>query len=185
MAKSLKGGQYERTICGILSRWLTAGERDDCFWRTANSGGRATSRKKRGKKTAGHDGDICATDDAAVPFLKLFAVEIKRGYSKTTVMDTVDRHDRMALQEWMSWVHQVVAVQERSDSLSWLLIHRRDQREALVFYPTGPVKILLERPCPSATFLLDIHGEMEKVNCCKLTDFLDGLDPADIPRMIA
>ena len=57
-----KGSVFEREICKELSLWITSGERDDIFWRTAGSGGRATMRKKSGKTTANQEGDVCATD---------------------------------------------------------------------------------------------------------------------------
>lgn len=37
-----KGSQFEREVCKRLSFWITHGKREDCFWRSAMSGGRAT-----------------------------------------------------------------------------------------------------------------------------------------------
>jgi hypothetical protein len=51
-----KGSSFEREICVALSLWLTAGKREDCFWRSAMSGGRATVRKGAVRQA----GDICA-----------------------------------------------------------------------------------------------------------------------------
>lgn len=72
-----KGAQFERRICVQLSRWLTKGEREDCFWRSAMSGGRATVRFKKGKSTHAATGDLTATSQEAHAFLSKFVVECK------------------------------------------------------------------------------------------------------------
>ncbi len=46
----VKGGAYERYICKLLSLWVTNGKREDCFWRSAMSGGRATVQNRKGKR---------------------------------------------------------------------------------------------------------------------------------------
>ncbi len=51
-----KGSSFERSVCIELSKWLTHGEKIDCLWRSAMSGGRATISK--GKVRQG--GDITA-----------------------------------------------------------------------------------------------------------------------------
>ena len=40
-----KGSGFERDVCVALSKWITNGERIDCLWRSAMSGGRATVSK--------------------------------------------------------------------------------------------------------------------------------------------
>lgn len=74
-----KGAQFEREICVLLSRWLSNGERDDLFWRSAMSGGRATvSAKKDGQKVLAMQlGDISSIDRSSHPFIEAFAVECK------------------------------------------------------------------------------------------------------------
>ena len=56
-----KGSHFERVICKQLSLWVSGGEREDLFWRSAMSGGRATVGKRKGKDHAAHAGDISAT----------------------------------------------------------------------------------------------------------------------------
>ena len=72
MAKASKGSAFEREISKSLSLWYTEGERDDIFWRSSQSGGRATTRAKKGKKTAASYGDITALDNRGEPFTDLF-----------------------------------------------------------------------------------------------------------------
>jgi hypothetical protein len=72
-----KGGDYERSICKRLSRWLTRGMRDDLFWRSAMSGGRATVRFKQGAKNRTQAGDITAIDPLGERLTSLFLIECK------------------------------------------------------------------------------------------------------------
>src|SRR5882762_8826232 len=54
-----KGSAFERKICKRLSLWVTNGEREDCFWRSAMSGGRATVQHRKGVGNR-QPGDICS-----------------------------------------------------------------------------------------------------------------------------
>ena len=80
-----KGSDFERTICKELSQWWSREEekkeRDDVFWRTAGSGARATVRQKQGKDTSASYGDVTSIDPIGYPFVSLFLLEIKRGYT--------------------------------------------------------------------------------------------------------
>lgn len=51
-----KGSAFEREICTKLSLWITNGEKIDCLWRSAMSGGRATVQKGKVRQA----GDITA-----------------------------------------------------------------------------------------------------------------------------
>ena len=73
------GNAYERQICVILSKWWTDGERDDVFSRSDNSGARATIRKKSGKSTYGHYGDVCVSDPIGSSLIETLTFEIKKG----------------------------------------------------------------------------------------------------------
>ena len=54
-----KGSAFEREVCKKLSLWITDGEMEDCLWRSAISGGRATVAHRKGKVVR-QGGDICA-----------------------------------------------------------------------------------------------------------------------------
>ena len=88
-----KGSEFEREFCKDLSLWWTDQERDDIFWRSSNSGGRATVRAKVGRTTAGQYGDVAAIDFDGLPLLELMTMELKRGYSKNTIQDLVDNKE--------------------------------------------------------------------------------------------
>jgi len=76
---SHKGSAYERKVCVGLSRWISNLTRDDIFWRSAMSGGRATlaQRKGRGSRFEGSTGDITAVDPMGEPLTATFSIEVK------------------------------------------------------------------------------------------------------------
>lgn len=129
----MKGSQFEREVCRDLSRWWTQDEdRDDVFWRSSNSGGRATVRGRRGKKTHGQAGDIAATDPIGGPLLQFITIEAKRGYSSHTIAELLDRPKGAAQQMWEAWIQQAVEAAQRNGSFSWMIIAKRDKRDRIV-----------------------------------------------------
>lgn len=130
---SKKGPQFERDMARALSLWWTSGKRDDVFWRTSQSGGRATQRRKGGRLTFGQSGDTSATDPIGRPLLDLVTIEFKRGYNTQTLMGALDGGKARSV--WEGWVHQARRQAEAAGSPWWLLIHKRDRRRALIFLP--------------------------------------------------
>lgn len=163
-----KGGAYEREICKKLSLWWTGGQRDDVFWRSASSGGRATVRAKRGASTYGQYGDIQAVDPIGVPLMRAVTLELKRGYSKTSFADAIDRRDCIASQTWEQFVEQASSSAAGAKSFSWILIQRRDKREALAFMPKKLYLALRElncfeqKPCPFVLMQVEIKDSKKK-----------------------
>ena len=146
-----KGSEFEREFCKDLSLWWTYGEREDIFWRSSNSGGRATVRAARGKTTSGQYGDVAAIDVSGNPLLELVTIELKRGYSKHTIQDVFDRKPKSAIQQWEKWYEQTVISANNAKSISWLLITRRDQRDSLVYMPSK----FYESLCLSGSFAVE------------------------------
>jgi hypothetical protein len=72
-----KGAAFERDICKQFSLWLSQGERDDLFWRSAMSGGRATIGYKEGKKRNAQAGDITPISQAGARWSDRYAIECK------------------------------------------------------------------------------------------------------------
>lgn len=64
-------------VCGALSRWCSNDLRDDLFWRSAMSGGRATLHSRKGRKNKSQSGDISAVDRAGAPLIEAFFLECK------------------------------------------------------------------------------------------------------------
>lgn len=137
-----KGGEYEREMCKRISLWWTDGGRDDVFWRSSGSGARAKVRGRAGTATYGQHGDVAATDPVGTDLVDAFTIEIKRGYSQYTIQDVVDRPGSAGVQPWEVFFDQAIESHEQAGSVSWLLITRRDRREALVWAPADVFKKL-------------------------------------------
>lgn len=133
-----KGSQYERDLCRRLSDWWSNGKADDWFWRSSNSGGRATVRSRKGKQTFGQYGDIAAVNPKGRSLLRLFTIEVKRGYNKTkcNLSDLLDVPDNGAVQELAKWIKQARRSARQAGSKYWLLIHKKDGRREVVYMPS-------------------------------------------------
>lgn len=181
-----KGGQFEREMCKYLSRWFSDGERDDLFWRSSNSGGRATVRTRKGKTTANQYGDMQATDPAGQPLLDLCTVEMKRGYNKHTLHDVLDRNDRLLDQKWEEWIKQVLREKDEAGRPAWLLITRRDRREALTTMPLFLYKLLnehgarLEQARPHVRAIIQVNDLRVSVFTTTLTEFTACVDHENV-----
>lgn len=178
-----KGHPFERWFCKRLSLWWSGGASDDIFWRTAGSGARATSRRKGGKRTANQEGDLCATDPSGLPLTDLITFELKRGYSARTLHDLLDfQEGKQGAQVINKWVEGVRAKAAECGRPFWAVVHRRDQREALVVLPGGLADRLGPLPPPSAALALP-GGEDGRVCACRLGAFFARFDPDDLRRV--
>lgn len=72
-----KGAGFEREVCTKLSNWLSEGEQDDIFWRSAMSGGRATVKMKAGVKLAAQSSDISPIQAIGEALTTRFSIECK------------------------------------------------------------------------------------------------------------
>jgi len=134
MAKG-KGSSYERSICKKLSLWLSNGQSDDYFWRSSNSGGRATVRNRKGKGTRGHAGDVVGTHPIGERFLDSFTLELKHGYSRYSPFDLIDSMGNLNAHQYRRWIKQARSSQKIAGSRSWMIIHRRNFKKDMVYFP--------------------------------------------------
>lgn len=72
-----KGASFERKICVCLSRWVSRGRREDLFWRSAMSGGRATLGRRKGKDLQWQAGDVCAVHPDGHVLTDYWYIEVK------------------------------------------------------------------------------------------------------------
>ncbi len=140
--KASKGSQFERHVCKQLSMWWSGGERDDIFWRSSQSGGRATQRAKSGKSTYGSYGDIASVDPVGEPLLKLFTIELKRGKSHGTVMELIDSPPSPVQKPFEKTLVQAFQGCVAADSHGWMLICRRDYKIPMVYADTTALRLL-------------------------------------------
>ena len=135
-----KGAKYEREVCRDLSLWVSDNKYDDLYWRSSMSGGRSTVRHKKGKRTIGHGGDICSTSNKGRFLTDLFTIELKKGYNRATLHDLLDKpldskRGKSAKQTYELFLDQAMIASRVSKTPFWMLIHKRDRREALVLVP--------------------------------------------------
>ncbi len=190
--KAGKGSAFERLIATRLSLWWTQDETDgpkeDIFWRTSTSGARATSRHKKKLRTRNQHGDLCAIDPIGQPLLDLVTIEIKRGYNKATVQDLLDATDHAAEQTYTEWFRKSEKSRKAAGSRYWLVIVRRNGREATVFMPELLWNELKgnERypPVPSIIIQAEIGIREETIFGMRLDAFLKLVIPTDIKRVL-
>lgn len=191
MPKGKKGSSFERDICRTISLWWSNGRHDDMFWRSATSGARATTRRKVGKKTRGHNGDIAATDSDGERLMDCITFELKRGYASSTFQDMLDAHDHAAEQVWESWIAQAMEAWSASGSFAWALVVRRDQRQALICIPQflyrelKPLGALQDETKPKV--VMSVPGRKNKkpnlVFITTLKYFLEDVEPCHLLQL--
>ena len=133
--KSGKGSGFEREIAKRLSLWWTEGDRDDVMWRTQNSGGRATIRRKQGKGLAGQHSDLTYTDPIAKPLFDIVLIECKRGYKRWSLLDMVDKGKKAARQTFEEWAVKADVDRGAAGSTWAWIIARRDARQTIIAVP--------------------------------------------------
>lgn len=136
-SKRGKGGAFERRISRELSLWWSDGEHDDLFWRSSQSGGRATTRSKTGRRTIGQYGDIAATCPESSPLTEVITVECKFGYSESfDIQDLIDKPPTARPKTIEIFISQCVRESEEAETPFWILISKRNNREPCVIMPS-------------------------------------------------
>jgi hypothetical protein len=72
-----KGASFEREICRRFSKFVSPGTKDTVFWRSAQSGGRATIMNRRGHTNETQLGDLTCVHEAGLWLTNHFIVECK------------------------------------------------------------------------------------------------------------
>lgn len=159
-----KGSSFEREICKRLSRWWSAGlgglERDDIFWRSSQSGGRATQRAKQGKKTFGSYGDIAAVDPIGAPLLQMFTIELKRGRSHGCPGDLLESASTKKVRPFEKALQQAMEAAGNAGSLGWMLISKRDRKVPMIYLDLEAMRHVnseLESSCPRVRYSLPVN----------------------------
>jgi hypothetical protein len=179
-----KGGEFEREVCKTLSLWWTDCDSDAVFWRTSNSGGRATVRGKGKRKTVNQHGDITFTDPVGMPLLQALTFELKRGYS-CTLQDLIDA-DKPPRTSYAAWIAQAKRSQVAAESLSWAIIHRRDRRVVTITMPEDMFSQLLRASKVDliVPFAMVHSGSGEVLVTVRLQPFLSSIRPAAVREVV-
>lgn len=140
-----KGAEFERYICKQLSLWISHNTRDDLFWRSAASGGRATVAARSGKSMRAQLGDLTAVDGDGVPFTNVFVVEMK--HQKNISLDSYILKNTGPITGW--W-QKVSAEADRHDRIPMLIM--RQNRFPIVVVTTYGGTDYIRNLRPTATF---------------------------------
>ena len=135
-----KGGQFERDVCRQLSLWWSDGTNDDWFWRSSQSGGRATQRAKKGQTTINAAGDIAAQCGEAQVLLDYVTLELKRGYPRISVADLYEKTSG----GFYDFIDQAKRSASLAGSPYWCVIHKRDRRDAVIVLPAAALGLVTD-----------------------------------------
>jgi hypothetical protein len=124
-----------------------------------------TTLAKKGESGKFHHGDICSIDPNGQPLIDFCTIELKIGYPRASIMELLDRPLNCKTEpKYSEWIAKARRQAELSESYGWMLVHRHDRREALVFMPIYMFSTLeLE---PDASFADDL-------GCVRLKAFFD------------
>lgn len=194
MGRAAKGSDFEREICKRLSMWWTDQKRDDVFWRSSQSGGRATQRRKFGKDTYGSEGDVAAVDPIGTPLLEFATIELKRGSSIGCAGDLIDVRDSEAIRPFEAAINQAVEAHHAAKSLGWILLCKRDHRKEMVYIQTKIFSMLAKKiagltdpPIVQFGIFVNCQGTMCETRyfiAMSLVHFLERVKPADIKKCL-
>ncbi len=182
-----KGGSFEREVCKALSLWWTNGKYDDIFRRSATSGGQATVRSKKGKRTTGQYGDIAIAHPEGQSLIDLCTVECKDGYPGQSTCDLIDKaHQKNT--KYGEFFDQCEKEREEADVPYWLLIARRKSKQKMIYMPITLYLQLKKRThikeCfPSIRFSFGNAEEPTTVFGTILSQFFLHVRPKDICKL--
>lgn len=170
-----KGSAFERKISKQLSLWWTKGERDDVFWRSQQSGGRATIRKRAGKTTSNQEGDITAMDVCGEILVRSICIELKRGYPGFSIEDIIMRKAQKPI--LFSFIQQCERELTGTRRYWWLIV-KQDRKEEIILFPAAFRQWLRLHGfiVRRENHLILSNLEFE-ITILRLTDFLNFLDP--------
>jgi hypothetical protein len=132
-----KGSSFERELCKKLSRWWTNGADDNVFWRSSNSGGRATVRGRRTKQEERHVGDIISIDPDSEPFTNTFVIEAKKGYGNCSIIDLVSNPQWSYTTGFSPLLRQAIEQATEAQAMYWMLIHQANRKVGMVHIPSS------------------------------------------------
>ncbi len=174
--KSLKGGQFERTVCKELSLWWTGNEHDDIFWRSSQSGGRATQRAKFGKRTINNSGDIAPTDSSGEPLTNYILFECKTGYKhKVDALKYIDSDGNV--NELHEWWRKASQERGQADKVESMLIIKRYSKQVICVISLKFMGLLENYNGLYPHSIINIKSGLQEIVCVNYIQFFKWLSP--------
>ena len=186
---SKKGTPFEREICKEISLWWSWGQRDDLVWRTATSGGRATSRFETSELDTQYAfGDLAPTHKDIYPLFDFLLFEVKRGYNKTLdVMEEVDFPSHLVkipqIQDWWATAQRDAIRAGRPETI---IVGKRDHRKNYCVISTEFFDLIESQHEESFQDPhITIRNEKIHVVICLFTDWFAYFEPEDLKTITA
>jgi hypothetical protein len=120
-----KGSSFERQICVALSLWMSSGQSEDYYWRSASSGGRSTVAARRGKRLAAQAGDISCIHQSGSALTDQFYLECKT-YRDLNFVGLLKRKGKLA-EFWLETRKQAAFYKKQP-----MLIAKQNQQPIIV-----------------------------------------------------
>ena len=125
-----KGSAFERKVCVDLSHWISGNFRDDLFWRSAMSGGRATVGKKQGINRRTQMGDITAIAGDSI-FARRAAILQERAIIECKCLKTIQL-EKLIYEREGAVVDALRQIEELGDIRAPVVIAKQDRKPALI-----------------------------------------------------
>jgi hypothetical protein len=112
---------------------------------------------------------------------------MKRGYSGSTIFEMLDKPDSAARQFWEKCYSQVRQDQQNAGSLGWMIIHKRDRREATVYFPSSLASQIIPKPMGAPHLRGSVRskgGDLIRTFCMRLDDFQQVVSPKSIRALV-
>ncbi len=175
-----KGASFERKTCVRLSMWISHKTREDLFWRSAMSGGRATLRSRigRGSAVVAQAGDISAIHELGHPFLRLFVVECKF-YKDLKLESMIYGKDGHSKEIW----YKTLKLADANDRAPFI-VSRQNFRDELVWTTEPGLDLLRNAVLPGRELRVHVTYPVHGIHIVHLRDVLVNCDP-DVLSSIA
>lgn len=121
-----KGSSFERDTCKKLSLWVSRRLRDDLFWRSAMSGGRASVKFKGGGRNTTQVGDISAIDPQGARLTDIHVIECKHVKNLDLGFQTIGGYGHL-YKFWATLLREAHRINKRG-----LLIARQNQQPTII-----------------------------------------------------
>jgi hypothetical protein len=133
-----KGGDFEREVSKSLTKWLTGVEKPYKFWRMPGSGGLATIHEECREMS----GDIRSLSPESEFFTRIFSVECKTGYPKTSFWQHFKNLKTFGIKEfWKQACEDALKAEKRP-----MLIYRKKGKQ-IILGLCEPDSVQLEASC--------------------------------------
>lgn len=167
-----KGSGYERTICKMLTKWLTGKEKPYVYWRSPSSGALATITAQNPNLT----GDIISVLPEGNFLTDIFSIEVKAGYPKSSFNKFFkDIKNNELMQFWEQSLKD--CVQSKKEPM---VLYKKDRKEPLIFL-NEHIKNHFPKLEDVNYFVINVCNQ--RICCLNMSEFFTNVSPDDILKM--